>query len=656
MVTTAANARPTDAELRRAITLAQDWLLADQDPAGFWWGELESNASITAEYLLLTHHLGIGNREQWDGIARYLRAQQREQGFWAQYPGGPGDISTSVEAYFALKLAGDDPDAPHMSRAREWILEHGGIASARVFTKIWLALFGQYRWDRLPAMPAWLNLLPNWFPVNLYEFASWARATVVGITVIMTLRPTASLPAGAGVPELWVRPSDRSRFAVAPPRNWLSWEGAFTLVDSAFRLLDRNHIRPFEGRALAQAERWLLDRQEADGCWGGIQPPWVYAILALRAMGYSLDHPVLQRALRGFERFTHHSADNDHADDHAAHHDGARMTWTESCQSPVWDTCLAAIGLLDSGLDPAHESLQRAARWMLAEQVLSGGDWQVKNPDTPPGGWSFEFDNDIYPDVDDAAVVMIALQRIPLPDAERERQLALDRGLLWMLSMQSRSGGWGAFDVDNDREFLKAIPFADFGELLDPPTADVTAHALELLGLLGYSGEYPPAQRGLSFLYDLQEPDGAWWGRWGVNYIYGLGAALPALAALGQPMTAPPVRRAVEWLIRYQLPDGGWGESCDTYADPSLRGAGPSTPSQTAWALMALLAAGEAEHDAVARGVRYLVAHQRSDGTWDEDLFTGTGFPSDFMINYHLYRHYFPLMALGRYERAGAAR
>ncbi len=639
-------ARPADAELRRTIERAQQWLLDEQDASGFWWGELESNASITAEYLLLTHHLGIGDRELWDGIARYLRAQQREAGFWSQYLDGPGDISTSVEAYFALKLAGDEPDAPHMQRAREWIIEQGGIASARVFTKIWLALFGQYDWERLPAMPAWLNLLPSWFPINLYEFASWARATIVGITVIMALRPTASLPAGAAVPELWARPGDRARFAVPPPRKRLSWEGAFITIDSVLRFLDRNHIRPFERRALAQAERWLLDRQEADGCWGGIQPPWVYAILALRAMGYSLDHPVLQRALRGFARFTW-NADNP---------SGGRMTWTESCQSPVWDTCLAAIGLLDSGMDPQHDALQRAGRWMLGEQVLGGGDWQVKNPDTPPGGWAFEFDNDVYPDIDDTAVVMTALERIPLPDAAPERELALERGLRWMLSMQSTDGGWGAFDVDNDRAFLRAIPFADFGELLDPPTADVTAHALELLGLLGYSGEYPPAQRGLQFLYDLQEPDGAWWGRWGVNYIYGLGAALPALAALGEPITAPPVRRAVDWLIRHQLPDGGWGESCDTYADPSLRGAGPSTPSQTAWALMALLAAGEAEHDAVSRGIDYLIRRQRSDGTWDEDHFTGTGFPSDFMINYHLYRHYFPLMALGRYEQAAVAR
>ena len=632
---------PTDQELTRTIQRATNWLLEAQDSAGFWWGELESNPSITSEYLLLTHHLGIGDRQQWAGIVRYLRAQQRPQGFWAQYLDGPGDISTSIECYFALKLAGDDPNSAHMTRAREWILAQGGIKSARVFTKIWLALFGEFDWEQLPAMPPWINLLPNWFPINLYEFASWARATIVGITVIMTLRPTAVLPAGAGVPELWASPDDRRRFAVPPPRNPFSAAGAFYALDAVLRLLDRNRIRPFEHRALAFSERWLLDRQEADGCWGGIQPPWVYAILALRAMGYSLDHPVIQRALSGFRRFTWS-------------HDGPDgvQVWTESCQSPVWDTCLAAVGLLDAGLPPEHPALQSAARWMLREQVLSGGDWQVKNPDTAPGGWAFEFDNDVYPDVDDTAVVMMALERIPLDGLEAERRRALDRGLHWMLSMQCSNGGWGAFDVDNEKTFLAEIPFADFGELLDPPTADVTAHALEILGQLGYGGQYPPARRGLRFLYQLQEPDGSWWGRWGVNYIYGLGAALPALAALGEPMSTPPVRRAVDWLIRYQLPDGGWGESCDTYADPSLRGQGPSTPSQTAWALMALIAAGEAAHEATARGVHYLIERQRDDGTWDEPEFTGTGFPADFMINYHLYRHYFPLMALGRYERA----
>ena len=640
MTTPRAVSTPDEERLHRSVEAAQRWLLEDQHPEGFWWGELESNTSITSEYLLLTHHLGIGDPERWAEIAAYLRGKQSAEGYWSQYYDGPGEISTTIETYFALKLAGEDPDAPHMVRAREWILAQGGIAKARVFTKLWLALFGQYDWDRLPVMPAWINLLPTWFPINLYEFASWARATIVGVTVIFATRPVATLPAGAGVQELWRDPSERRQFAVSRPSRQVSWGGFFYGLDKVLRFLDRNHIRPFQRRSLVTAERWLVDRQEADGAWAGIQPPWVYAILALRSLGYPLDHPVIQKALQGFERFTWREKGT---------------LRTESCQSPVWDTGLAAIALLDSGLAADHPALTKSAEWLLQEQVFSGGDWQVKNPHTPPGGWAFEFDNDVYPDVDDTAVVMIALDGIALSDEARKRR-AVEEGTRWMLSMQCGDGGWGAFDVENTKQFLTQIPFADFGEVLDPPTADVTAHALEFLGRMGYRGEYPPAARALAFLYELQEPGGSWWGRWGVNYIYGLGAVLPALAELGESMTQPAVRKAVGWLRAHQLPDGGWGESCDSYADPTLAGAGPSTPSQTAWALLALIAAGEAGSEEAARGVRYLIDRQRSDGTWDEPEFTGTGFPGDFMINYHLYRHYFPLMALGRYAHSQRAR
>ncbi len=640
MTTPRAVSTPDEERLHKSVEAAQRWLLEDQHPEGFWWGELESNTSITSEYLLLTHHLGIGDPERWAEIAAYLRGKQSAEGYWSQYYEGPGDISTTIETYFALKLAGEDPDAPHMVRAREWILAQGGIAKARVFTKLWLALFGQYDWDRLPVMPAWINLLPTWFPINLYEFASWARATIVGVTVIFATRPVATLPAGAGVQELWRDPSERRQFAVSRPPRQVSWGGFFYGLDKVLRFLDRNHIRPFQRRSLVTAERWLVDRQEADGAWAGIQPPWVYAILALRSLGYPLDHPVIQKALQGFERFTWREKGT---------------LRTESCQSPVWDTGLAAIALLDSGLAADHPALTKSAEWLLQEQVFSGGDWQVKNPHTPPGGWAFEFDNDVYPDVDDTAVVMIALDGIALSDEARKRR-AVEEGTRWMLSMQCGDGGWGAFDVENTKQFLTQIPFADFGEVLDPPTADVTAHALEFLGRKGYRGEYPPAARALAFLYELQEPDGSWWGRWGVNYIYGLGAVLPALAELGESMTQPAVRKAVGWLRAHQLPDGGWGESCDSYADPTQAGAGPSTPSQTAWALLALIAAGEAGSEEAARGVQYLIERQRSDGTWDEPEFTGTGFPGDFMINYHLYRHYFPLMALGRYAHSQRAR
>ena len=628
------------ARVEAAERAAQQWLLDQQAPPGYWKGELEANVSITAEYLLLTHHLGIGDREQWGKIVRYLRRHQHNNGYWPQYYGGAGNLSTSIEAYFALKLAGEDPNAPHMAHAREWILGQGGIAEARVFTKLWLALFNQYDWAQLPAMPPWINLLPTWFPVNLYEFGSWARATIVGLTIVFALRPTTSVPAGAGVQELWCDPAQRRQLAVKRPAPLLSWRGVFYSLDKALRFLDRNHIKTFRRRGLAAAERWLIDRQEADGSWGGIQPPWVYAILALRALGYPLDHPVIQRGLRGFEGFSVEA-------------DG--MLWTEPCQSPVWDTALAAIALVDSGLAPNHPALVRAGEWLLQEQIYRGGDWQVKNPDTPPGSWAFEFENDTYPDVDDAAIVMIALAALDLPDRATQVR-GIERGLQWTLSMQSANGGWGSFDVDNTKRFLTQIPFADFGATLDPPTEDVTAHVLELLGRLRYRGDFPPARRGLDYLYAQQEADGAWWGRWGVNYLYGLGAVLPALAALAEPMTQPAVRQAVEWLRRHQRPDGGWGESCDTYADPSLRGAGPATPSQSAWALLALIAADQAASDEAARGIRYLIERQRPDGTWDEPEFTGTGFPKDFMINYHLYRHYFPLMALGRYRHALAGR
>ncbi|MFQ5880664.1 MAG: squalene--hopene cyclase, partial [Dehalococcoidia bacterium] len=562
--------------------------------------------------------------------------QQRPDGTWAIYYDGPGDLHATVEAYFALKLAGVSLDEPFMAAARRFILAKGGVPRVRIFTKIWLALCGQYPWGGLPAMPPELILLPSSFPFNVYEFACWARGSIVPMFILLTRKPVRPVPSWAAIDELFPGGRQNAGLSLPRPRNPLGWKGFFYLMDKALHLYERLPAKP--GRAVAErlAAEWIVSRQEADGSWGGIQPPWVYSLMALKTLGYAASHPVIARGLAEMEQG-------------AFALEGEETFTPQACLSPVWDTALAIIGLLDAGLPPDHPALVRAGRWLLKEQILAGGDWQVKNRRGRPGGWAFEFHNDIYPDTDDASEVMMALHRTRLPEAEAKER-ALRRGLQWLLSMQSRNGGWGSFDVDNTRGYMAQIPFADFGAALDPPTEDVTAHIVEMLGILGFDASFPPLARALAYLRRTQEADGAWWGRWGVNYIYGTGAVLPALRAVGEGMSQEHVRRAVRWLEAHQNADGGWGESCASYADPTLRGQGASTASQTAWALLALLAAGDVDSEATRRGIAYLVQTQRDDGTWDEPYYTATGFPRDFYINYHLYRHYWPLMALGRYR------
>lgn len=618
-------------EVSQAIERALDWLLRHQYPEGYWWGELESNVTITAEHLFFTHILGIGSQELWEKIARYILSEQRPEGFWANWYGGPGDLSTTVEAYLALKMAGVDPNSPPMQKARDWILSQGGVEKTRVFTKIWLSMLGEWPWEATPMLPPELVLLPDWFPVNLYSFASWARGTILPLAILRVLRPVWPIPEYARIDELFPRGRENADFSL--PRKKSLWGRFFYGVDKALRIYERRPIRSLRKLALARAEEWIVERQEADGCWGGIQPPWVYSLLALYALGHPLESPILQKGIAGFRRY---SIEDER---------GFRL---QSCISPVWDTGLSMLALQDAGLPPDHPALVRAGMWLLSQQIFVGGDWQVRCS-ARPGGWAFEFDNDRYPDTDDTAVVMMALLGTKLP--AKAKEFALSRGLEWLLGMQSKNGGWGAFDRDNTKTFLREIPFADFGELLDPPSVDVTAHVVECLGRLGYRRGFKPLDRALRYILREQEEDGSWYGRWGVNHIYGTGAVLPALRAVEFPMDDPRVQRAVDWLLSCQNPDGGWGEDVLSYHKKELRGRGPSTASQTAWALLALIAAGKARSDAVQRGISYLVSTQTPDGTWEEPYFTGTGFPTDFMIRYHLYRHYFPLMALGRYRR-----
>lgn len=618
--------------LDRAIERAVNWLLQHQYPEGYWWGELESNVTITAEHLFLTHILGIGTQDLWEKIARYILSEQRPEGYWANWYGGPGDLSTTVEAYLALKMAGVDPNSPAMGKARDWILAQGGVEKTRVFTKIWLAMLGEWPWEATPMLLPELVLLPPWFPVNLYSFASWARGTILPLAILRVLKPVWPIPAHARIDELFPRGREKADFSL--PKKRSAWGQLFYGVDKLLRLYERRPVRSLRKLALKRAEEWIIERQEADGCWGGIQPPWVYSLIALYALGHALESPVLKKGIAGFQRY---SIEDER---------GFRL---QSCISPVWDTGLAMLALQDAGLPKDHPALVRAGMWLLAEQIFVGGDWQVWCS-ARPGGWAFEFDNDRYPDTDDTAVVMMALLGTELP--KRAKEFALERGLEWLLGMQSKNGGWGAFDRDNTKTFLREIPFADFGELLDPPSVDVTAHIVECLGRLGYRRGFRPLDRALRYIFREQEEDGSWYGRWGVNHLYGTGAVLPALRAVEFPMDDPRIRRAVDWILSRQNPDGGWGEDVLSYHKKELRGRGPSTASQTAWALLALLAAGQAHSEAVQRGIAYLVSTQTAAGTWEEPYFTGTGFPTDFMIRYHLYRHYFPLMALGRYRKA----
>ncbi|WP_328967641.1 squalene--hopene cyclase [Streptomyces sp. NBC_00239] len=605
-------------------------LLARQDAAGWWKGDLETNVTMDAEDLLLRQFLGISDEAVTRAAALFIRGEQRDDGTWATFHGGPPELSATIEAYVALRLAGDAPDAPHMSRASAWIRANGGIAAARVFTRIWLALFGWWRWEDLPELPPELIFLPSWVPLNIYDFGCWARQTIVPLTVVSAKRPVR--PAPFALDELHTdarRPNPARPLAPA-----LSWDGAFQRLDRAMHLYHRVAPRAVRRAAMNAAGRWIVERQENDGCWGGIQPPAVYSVIALHLLGYDLGHPVMRAGLESLDRFA------------VWREDGARMI--EACQSPVWDTCLAAIALADAGLRPDHPALVKAADWMLGEEIRRTGDWAVRRPGLEPGGWAFEFHNDTYPDIDDTAEVVLALRRIKHPDPSRV-EAAIARGVSWNLGMQSRNGAWGAFDADNTSPLPNRLPFCDFGEVIDPPSADVTAHVVEMLAVEGRAAD-PRTRRGIDWLLAEQEPGGGWFGRWGTNYVYGTGSVVPALVAAGISRTHPAVRRAVTWLEAVQNEDGGWGEDQRSYRDPGAwAGRGVSTASQTAWALLALLSAGERDGKAVERGIAFLTQSQREDGTWDEPYFTGTGFPWDFSINYHLYRQVFPLTALGRY-------
>ena len=610
-----------DARLDRAIEAGVERLLALQEPGGWWVGELESNVTITAEHLFFLEFMRIRDEETTFGIMSELLARQRPDGLWSIYHGGEPDLNATIEAYAALRLAGLSDRAPQLAEARQFCTERGGIGAARVFTRIWFALFGLWPWREVPQLPVELALLRPWMPVSLYTFACWARQTVMPLAVVMHYRPVRRLPPARAWTELDLGPVARS------DRN--VWDG----VDRVLKLYSDSPVKPAREWVLRTAEQWIIDRQERDGCWGGIQPPWVWSLIALACRGHGTDSPVVRRGLEGWGGFLVQ--------------DGDRLR-PEACQSPVWDTGLAMLGLRAVEVSPDHPALSKAVAWMLQEEVRARGDWSVRTPGVAVGGWAFEYDNDVYPDVDDAAVIGLALRELGAGRA------AIQRACRWLAGMQSRNQGWGAFDVDNDAYWLYDVPFCDFGAVIDPPSVDVTAHVVELLAHeAGYERQ---VASGVEYILREQEPDGSWWGRWGVNHLYGTAAALPALEAAGMSPSHPAIRRAVAWLAARQNEDGGFGEDCRSYnlgdGGVAWRGRGVSTPSQTAWALMGLLAAREQQSTSASRAAQWLCESQRPDGDWDEEHFTGTGFPRDFLIRYHLYRIVWPMIALGRYREA----
>jgi len=615
-----------------AVERATRHLLSLQAAEGYWWGELEADTTLESDHILLHYLLGDGENQKVQKLANYIREKQLADGGWNIYPGGPAELNTSVKAYFALKLSGELTNAPHMERARKRIHELGGLESTNSYVRFYLAMVGAVGWDMVPAIPPELLLLPNWFFVNLYDMSSWTRAIVVPLTIVYALRPGWSIPENAHVDELFADPENR-KAAFAWSRRVFSWRNLFLGIDRILKIHEGLPWKPFRGWALARARGWLFEHIERSEGLATIFPAMANSVYAMLAMGYPATDPLIARELgwiAGYE---------------IEEEDTVRM---QPCISPVWDTAIAMVSLEEAGLDAAHPALQNAARWLLDHQILGPGDWQVKNKDAAPGGWAFEFRNDFYPDVDDTAFVLIALRDVTPAEPERYAQAAR-RGIAWLLSMQNRDGGWGAFDRDNDHALLTQIPFADHNAMIDPSSADVTARSIECLGKFGWTAAHPAVRRGLNYLEREQTTEGAWYGRWGSNYVYGTSGVLRALEAIDLAESTES-RRGAEWLRRVQNADGGFGETCASYGDPSLKGTGESTASQTAWGLIGLLATERPDDPAVLRAVAWLAERQNEDGSWDEDQFTGTGFPGVFYLKYHLYRNSFPLYALARYR------
>ena len=618
--------------LENAINKGAEHLLSLQDKSGYWLGELEADSTLESDYIYYLYVLGKAEPARIAKLANYVRRKQLADGGWNIYPGGPSELNATCKAYFALKLVGDNPKSAHMIKARETALRLGGLEKTNSYVRFYLALAGALGWEMVPAILPEMMLLPNWFYLNIYEMSSWTRGIVIPMAILSALRPDFRLPEHAQVDELFVDPSHKES-AFDWSESLISWRNFFLAADRAMKLYEKLPWKPLRNRALREAKAWVLEHIERTEGLAAIYPAMMNSIFALMALGHGPDDPLTSREIREFARFEIEEKDT------------IRL---QPCVSPVWDTCIAMVALEEAGVPADHPALVKSADWILSQQVLGPGDWQIKNKDAAPGGWVFEFRNDFYPDVDDTAFVLMALQRVKFPDPKR-MEAAVRRGVQWLLSMQNRDGGWAAFDRDNNKSFLNHIPFADHNAMLDPSTADVTARVLECLGRFGWTANHPAIKRALEFLLKDQCEDGSWFGRWGVNYVYGTSGVLRSLETVS--LTAKEYcQRAVNWLRSVQKSDGSFGESLRSYHEPHTKGEGNSTASQTAWGLIGLLAGAEASDPAIQHAVSYLVDQQNADGSWSEDEFTGTGFPCVFYLKYHLYRNSFPLYALARFR------
>ncbi|MGA8036464.1 MAG: squalene--hopene cyclase, partial [Candidatus Acidiferrales bacterium] len=597
-----------------------------------WWGELEADTTLESDYILYLHVLGRLKSERVAKLANYIRAHQLPDGGWNIFEGGPSELNATVKAYVALRLAGESASSSALARARDKVLDLGGIEATNSYVRFYLAMVGAVDWSIVPSIPPELMLLPDWVPINIYEMSSWTRGIVIPLALIYSHKPDWRLPGGVTAIELFKQPGSKPR-SFQWDNSIFTWKNLFLVLDRGLKLYERLPWKPFRNRAHDKARKWMFERLERSEGLGTIYPAMMNSIFALLAEGLDANDPLVAREVKFLESYEI---------------DENNTLRVQPCISPVWDTAIAMVSLAEAGVDPSHPSLVAAERWVVSNQILGPGDWQVKNPGTEPGGWAFEFKNDFYPDVDDTAFVLMALGKISDPESGRLRR-AMSRGLSWLVSMQNEDGGWGAFDKNNDLQFLNHIPFADHNAMLDPSTADVTARAMECLGQMGWPADHPVIQRAKAFIRHDQTADGSWFGRWGVNYIYGTSSVLRAMEAIGSG-NDPKCLKAVEWLRAVQNPDGGFGESILSYYDPKLKGQGTSTPSQTAWALIALLAIVGPNDSTVERAIAWLVEHQNSDGSWDEKEFTGTGFPCVFYLKYHLYRNAFPLYALARHS------